>query len=65
LTDSSTRSGDDGRKIAAEKRDGEMDVDWSLVNRAKNLVEDQLDLPILKVPIVDDYRQPLKSQRFY
>jgi SAM-dependent methyltransferase len=36
-----------------------MDVDWSIVNQAKNLVEDQLDLPILKVPIVDDNRRPL------
>ena len=36
-----------------------MDVDWALVNRAKNLVENQLHIPILKFPIVPDYRQPL------
>jgi len=38
-----------------------MDVDWSIVNRAKNLAEDQLDQPILSFPIVNDYRQPLAS----
>lgn len=36
-----------------------MDVDWTLVNKAKNLVEDQLDKPILKLPVVRDYREPL------
>jgi len=36
-----------------------MDVDWTLVNKAKNLVEDQLDQPILKLPMVRDFRQPL------
>lgn len=36
-----------------------MDVDWTIVNRAKNLVEDQLDLPILKLPMVRDFRKPL------
>lgn len=36
-----------------------MDIDWTLVNRAKNLVEDQLDQPILKLPIIQDYREPL------
>jgi SAM-dependent methyltransferase len=36
-----------------------MDVDWTLVNQAKNLVETQLHQPILKFPIVGDYRQPL------
>lgn len=36
-----------------------MDVDWTLVNRAKNLAEDQLGQPILKLPIIRDYRAPL------
>jgi len=36
-----------------------MDVDWTIVNRAKNLAEDQLNKPILSVPIVPDYREPL------
>jgi hypothetical protein len=36
-----------------------MDVEWTLVNRAKNLAEDELDKSILKFPIVDDYRRPL------
>lgn len=36
-----------------------MDIDWALVNRAKNLVEDQIDQPILKLPIIRDYRIPL------
>ncbi|MBM4260383.1 MAG: class I SAM-dependent methyltransferase [Deltaproteobacteria bacterium] len=36
-----------------------MDVDWTLINRAKNLVEDQIDKPILKIPIIADYREPL------
>ncbi|MBI3058112.1 MAG: hypothetical protein HYY81_02195 [Deltaproteobacteria bacterium] len=36
-----------------------MDVDWTLINRAKNLAEDQLDQPILKLPIIPDFRQPL------
>ncbi|MBI1997713.1 MAG: class I SAM-dependent methyltransferase [Deltaproteobacteria bacterium] len=36
-----------------------MDVDWTLVNKAKNLAEDQLDQPILKLPIIRDYREPL------
>ena len=36
-----------------------MDIDWTLVNRAKNLVEDQIDQPILKLPIIRDYRIPL------
>jgi hypothetical protein len=38
-----------------------MDIDWTLINRAKNLVEDQLDQPILKIPLVSDYREPLVS----
>ncbi|HTN69937.1 MAG TPA: class I SAM-dependent methyltransferase, partial [Methylomirabilota bacterium] len=38
-----------------------MDVDWTLINRAKNLVEDQLDQPILKLPIIRDYREPLAA----
>lgn len=36
-----------------------MDIDWTLVNKAKNLVDDQLDQPILKLPIIRDYREPL------
>lgn len=36
-----------------------MDVDWTLVNKAKNLAEDQLDQPVLKLPIIRDYREPL------
>lgn len=36
-----------------------MDVDWTLINRAKNLAEDQLDQPILQLPIIPDFRQPL------
>jgi 2-polyprenyl-3-methyl-5-hydroxy-6-metoxy-1,4-benzoquinol methylase len=36
-----------------------MDIDWTLVNAAKNLVEDQLDQPILKIPLVADYREPV------
>lgn len=36
-----------------------MDVDWTLVNKAKNLVEDQLSQPILNLPMVRDFRQPL------
>jgi hypothetical protein len=36
-----------------------MDIDWTLVNKAKNLAETQLDRPILGFPIVPDYRQPL------
>ena len=36
-----------------------MDIDWSLVNKSKNLVEDQLDKNILSFPTVPDYRQPL------
>jgi 2-polyprenyl-3-methyl-5-hydroxy-6-metoxy-1,4-benzoquinol methylase len=38
-----------------------MDIDWTLVNAAKNLVEDQLDQPILKVPLVGDYREPVAN----
>ena len=38
-----------------------MDVDWTLVNKAKNLAEDQIDQPILKLPIIRDYREPLAS----
>jgi len=38
-----------------------MDVDWTLVNKAKNLVEDQLDQPILKLPMVRDHREPLSK----
>jgi len=36
-----------------------MDIDWTLVNRAKNLTEDQLKQPVLELPIIRDYRQPL------
>ena len=36
-----------------------MDVDWTIVNKAKNLVEDQLDQPVLKLPTVRDFREPL------
>ena len=36
-----------------------MDIDWALVNKAKNLAEGQLDQPILKLPIIQDYREPL------
>jgi len=38
-----------------------MDVDWSLINKAKNLVEEQIPEPILKIPWVPDYRDPLVS----
>ena len=38
-----------------------MDVDWTLINKAKNLAEDQLDQPILKLPIIRDYREPLRA----
>jgi SAM-dependent methyltransferase len=38
-----------------------MDVDWTLINKAKNLAEDQLDQPILKIPIIRDYREPLAA----
>src|SRR2546427_82329 len=38
-----------------------MDVDWTLINKAKNLAEDQLDQPILKLPIIRDYREPLRD----
>jgi SAM-dependent methyltransferase len=38
-----------------------MAVDWTLVNKAKNLAEDQLPQPILKLPIVSDYRAPLAA----
>jgi methyltransferase family protein len=38
-----------------------MDSDWTIVNRAKNLVENQLDQPILKFPIIRDYREPLAT----
>jgi hypothetical protein len=38
-----------------------MDVDWTLINKAKNLAEDQLDQPILKTPIIRDYREPLTT----
>ena len=34
-------------------------VDWALVNKAKNLAGDQLNQPILEVPIIRDYREPL------
>jgi len=36
-----------------------MDIDWTIVNKAKNLVEDQIEQPILKLPIIRDYRIPL------
>ncbi|MGH8546482.1 MAG: hypothetical protein ACREX3_23275, partial [Gammaproteobacteria bacterium] len=36
-----------------------MDIDWTIVNRAKNLVEDELNQAILKISIVPDYREPL------
>jgi hypothetical protein len=36
-----------------------MDVDWTLINKAKNLAEDQINQPILKLPIIRDYREPL------
>jgi 2-polyprenyl-3-methyl-5-hydroxy-6-metoxy-1,4-benzoquinol methylase len=36
-----------------------MDIDWALVKAAKNLVENQLDKPILRFPLVADYREPL------
>jgi hypothetical protein len=36
-----------------------MDIDWTIVNKAKNLAEDDLNRPILKVPIVSNYREPL------
>jgi SAM-dependent methyltransferase len=36
-----------------------MDVDWTLINTAKNLAETQLDSPILEFPIIADFRQPL------
>src|SRR5207244_10142826 len=36
-----------------------MDIDWTIVNKAKNLAEDELNKPILEVPIVSDYREPL------
>jgi hypothetical protein len=38
-----------------------MDVDGSLINKAKNLVEEQILGPILKIPSVPDYRDPLVS----
>ena len=34
-----------------------MDVDWSLLNKAKNLVEEQIPEPILKIPLVQDHRE--------
>jgi hypothetical protein len=37
-----------------------MDVDWTLINKAKNLPEDQIDQPILKLPIIRDYREPAR-----
>lgn len=36
-----------------------MDIDWTLVNKAKNLVEDQLSQPILELAMVRDFREPL------
>jgi cyclopropane fatty-acyl-phospholipid synthase-like methyltransferase len=36
-----------------------MDIDWTLINQAKNLVEQQIPEPILKIKIVPDYRDPL------
>jgi len=36
-----------------------MDIDWTLINRAKNLAEQQIPEPILKIKIVPDYRDPL------
>ena len=36
-----------------------MDIEWTLVNGAKNLVEDQLDQPILRTPLVADCREPV------
>lgn len=38
-----------------------MDVDWSRTNKAKNPVEEQIPEPILKIPSVPDYRDPLVS----
>ena len=38
-----------------------MDVDWTLINKAKNLAEDQIHQPILKLPIIRDYREPLAA----
>lgn len=34
-----------------------MDVDWSLTKKAKNLVEEQIPDPILKIPLVQDHRE--------
>jgi cyclopropane fatty-acyl-phospholipid synthase-like methyltransferase len=36
-----------------------MDIDWTLINQAKNLAEQQVPEPILKIKIVPDYRDPL------
>ena len=36
-----------------------MDIDWTLINKAKNLAEQQIPEPILKIEIVADYREPL------
>ncbi len=36
-----------------------MDIDWTIVNRAKRLAKDQLEQPILKFPIVSDSRKPI------
>lgn len=36
-----------------------MDIDWTLINKAKNLAEQQIPEPILKIAIVADYREPL------
>jgi len=34
--------------------ESDMDVDCSLINRAKNLVEEQIPEPILEIPSVPD-----------
>jgi len=36
-----------------------MDIDWTLINQAKNLAEQQIPEPILKIKMVPDYRDPL------
>lgn len=36
-----------------------MEIDWHTVRKAKKIVKDQLNKPILKFPIVADYRKPL------
>jgi 2-polyprenyl-3-methyl-5-hydroxy-6-metoxy-1,4-benzoquinol methylase len=36
-----------------------MDIDWTLISKAKNLAEQQIPEPILKIKIVADYRDLL------